>query len=246
MKTSALTSNTILALLSLGLCSCVNMEAKKAAFFAGSSFTARSGAIWIDFDVENPGGFTQQGSGGATGVIADGLSNAILAGVANKECATNRPVLKARVESAIEQELGKSRGFKHVTMASLTGTIHDKKTTFMPSEKQMAAFATANGLQQAIAVRGRRRVPTHLGSMWTPLLHIQPVIDFEVRIVTPDGRSITYADFGTLPGGQTFNPSLDIRDPQLNASWETCARQAMMKILASYERDLAQHHGASQ
>lgn len=244
MKTSALTSNTILALLSLGLCSCVNMEARKAAFFAGASVTTRAGAIWIDFDVENPGGFTQQGTGGAAGILADGLSNAILAGVANKECAANRPVLKGRVKSAIEQELGRSRGFKYVPMASLTGTIHDKKTTFLPSEKQMAAFATANGLQQAIAVRGRRRVPAHLGSMWNPQLIIQPLIDFEVRIVTPDGRSLTYSDFGTLPQGSTFNPSLDIRDPLLNASWESCARQAMMKMVASYERDLVQHRGA--
>ncbi|MGV3661047.1 MAG: hypothetical protein ACO1TE_12745 [Prosthecobacter sp.] len=239
MKTSTLSTNTILALLSLGLCSCVNVEAKKTAFFAGGSPAERAGAIWIDFDVENPGGFTQQGTGGAMGVIADGMSNAILAGVANKECAANRAVLKARVNSAIEQELGRSRGFKYTRMGSLTGTLHDKKTTFLPSEKQMAAFATANGLQRALAVRGRRRVPSHVGSLWTPLLHIQPVIDFEVRITTPDGRSIVYSDFGTLPGGTTFNPSLDIRDPQLNAAWESCARQAMMKILASYERDMA-------
>ncbi|HEY1052414.1 MAG TPA: hypothetical protein VGE39_21735 [Prosthecobacter sp.] len=67
-----------------------------------------------------------------------------------------------------------------------------------------------------------------------------------MRIVTPDGRSLVYSDFGTLPQGTTFNPSLDIRDPLLNASWESCARQAMMKILASYERDQAAHRGAAQ
>lgn len=246
MQTSTLTTKTVLALLSLGLCACVNMEEKRVEFFAGSSPDGRAGAIWIDFDVENPGGFTQQATGGATGVLADGLSNAIMAGAASKECAANRPVLKARVNSAIEQELGKSRGFKYTHMGALTGTVHDKKTTFLPSEKQMAAFATANGLQYAIAVRGRRRVPAHLGSMWNPQLIIQPAIDFEVRIVTPDGRSLMYSDFGTLPAGTTFNPSLDIRDPLLNAQWESCARQAMMKILASYERDLAAHRGAAQ
>lgn len=230
----------LFALALLPLPACVNVEGKKTAYFAGSSSADRVGVVWLDFDVENAGGFSGQGYGGAMEVLAQGLENGILAGASRNETTRkNLPVVKQQVNEAIEQELARTQAFKYLRSASLQGVIREKKTTFMPATDRMAAFATQNSLQQTIAIRARRRVPPGSGGRWEPRLIIQPVIDLEVKCTKPDGRALTYTCFGTLPDGVSFNPGTDVRDPSLNADWVTSARQAARKIIAMYEEDMA-------
>lgn len=230
----------------LSLSSCVNMEARKAAYFINTSPQSRAGLIWVDFDVENAGGFTQQvaaSGGGPLGVLSDGISNGIMAGATRNDVTRkNLPVVKSRVAAAIEDQFAKSRVFRLVRSSSLQGVMRDKKTTFMPSDSDMKAFAARNSLQHVIAIRVKRRVPPARG-MWEPRLVIQPVVDVEVKLVTADGKTLNYVEWGTIPDGAQYVPSTDVRDPSLNASWETAARDAIRKMVATLDGDAAKHAG---